>query len=1082
MWSFEGDFRSKPTQSLRGASKKEQKDSLLKRAQEERQKREQQRVQDASALKIQSVFRGHATRTEQHKIFQSEFDSQLQEAIKAGTIDAASLCDLIRKLIVFFHPQADGQRLVSVCQLLLKQKDEYLRWAFKDSARALLQLKQLLQLNLRHVSSIAQTSSPIAVSMRMLEVFISPATYKGVTEAYGQTSDQIVCQLLKHLIKHGYFRCMKELLDQKVPASLERSEMPPTPVAGSIFDLIMSPISFATSTADKAFSRQVLLAVCRTLLCPGFTEQVAQFLLPAMAYGKYPFPFVELVQALIIQSCDNAASTSLSPSTTAVEAQGVFLSPWLLLSVLTLGEKRLDQLDAVSAGAYLELLRMLVPLLPTPKEPDLDDSDDEDEPMVVEEESNFRNLRDVREECLRILDSPGHLKCILTCLHEMPEDDTIQRVASICHVLLSQQHVGVHKMRLLYSLAFNTKFIRNLWQTCTAVSMQTVTGSRTPLLMMLSSGLPMADRDIKRIVPLLSTFCSMFSHSLLTLHDADFYGDNMDGRSSMPFTLREMVPMSLALRNACLGIIELAHPDAKFSVNEDYRQALHKTGVLNRQQASEDEEKETRLWAFLFKVISTLVRQIHSRDSRRPFCVEGHWLAPHVSVQADKPSQIYKAQNAMFIRRPFASLRPLTKMNYDDDRPPLANREVRNLIILTELPFVVSFEERVKILQRLIQGDKEEHQGDLHNFMMGPTISVMIRRNYIYEDAFEKLSRENEPNLKLKMRVQLVNAAGLDEAGIDGGGIFREFLSELLKTGFDPNRGFFMYTADRLLYPNPKASVLVPNFTEHFFFLGRMLGKALLENMLVELPFASFFLAKILSQHSANLDIHHLQSLDPIIYKNLLYLKNYDGDVSDLGLDFTVVTEEFGETKVEELKPGGRQIAVTNDNRIEYVHLMADYRLNKQIRQHCLHFRQGMADVIKLDWLQMFSSQELQVLISGAAVPIDIGDLRRHTNYSGGFTETHPVIEMFWTVVMQFTDKQKRQLLKFVTSCSRPPLLGFKDLYPAMCIHNAGKDPDRLPTASTCMNLLKLPEFSDERTLRTKLLYAIESDSGFELS
>lgn len=56
-----------------------------------------------------------------------------------------------------------------------------------------------------------------------------------------------------------------------------------------------------------------------------------------------------------------------------------------------------------------------------------------------------------------------------------------------------------------------------------------------------------------------------------------------------------------------------------------------------------------------------------------------------------------------------------------------------------------------------------------------------------------------------------------------------------------------------------------------------------------------------------------------------------------------------------------------------------------QIRQHCASFREGMADVIKLDWLQMFSSQELQVLISGASVPIDIGDLKRHTNYSGGF-------------------------------------------------------------------------------------------------
>ena len=82
-----------------------------------------------------------------------------------------------------------------------------------------------------------------------------------------------------------------------------------------------------------------------------------------------------------------------------------------------------------------------------------------------------------------------------------------------------------------------------------------------------------------------------------------------------------------------------------------------------------------------------------------------------------------------------------------------------------------------------------------------------------------------EPNLKLKMRVQLMNAAGMEEAGIDGGGIFREFLSELLKAGFDPNRGFFKYTADRLLYPNPQASILVPDFCQHFFFLGRMLGK-----------------------------------------------------------------------------------------------------------------------------------------------------------------------------------------------------------------------------------------------------------------
>ena len=68
--------------------------------------------------------------------------------------------------------------------------------------------------------------------------------------------------------------------------------------------------------------------------------------------------------------------------------------------------------------------------------------------------------------------------------------------------------------------------------------------------------------------------------------------------------------------------------------------------------------------------------------------------------------------------------------------------------------------------------------------------------------------------------------------------------------------------------------------------------------MLVELPFAAFFLSKILSRTSGDLDIHHLASLDPDLYKNLLFLKHYDGDVAELELDFTAVNNEFGETKV----------------------------------------------------------------------------------------------------------------------------------------------------------------------------------------
>lgn len=82
-----------------------------------------------------------------------------------------------------------------------------------------------------------------------------------------------------------------------------------------------------------------------------------------------------------------------------------------------------------------------------------------------------------------------------------------------------------------------------------------------------------------------------------------------------------------------------------------------------------------------------------------------------------------------------------------------------------------------------------------------------------------------EANLRQKVRIQFINSAGLEEAGIDGGGIFKEFINEVLKTAFDPNRGFFLLTADNMLYPNPNVHLIVENYAQHYFFIGRLVGK-----------------------------------------------------------------------------------------------------------------------------------------------------------------------------------------------------------------------------------------------------------------
>ena len=87
--------------------------------------------------------------------------------------------------------------------------------------------------------------------------------------------------------------------------------------------------------------------------------------------------------------------------------------------------------------------------------------------------------------------------------------------------------------------------------------------------------------------------------------------------------------------------------------------------------------------------------------------------------------------------------------------------------------------------------------------------------------------------------------------------------------------------------------------------------------------------------------------------------------------------------QVYELKRGGSEVAVTKGNCVEYIHLMAHYRLNVQLHRQFQAFRSGLLSVIPAHWFSLFNQNELQVLISGAQVPIDVEDLKKNTNYGG---------------------------------------------------------------------------------------------------
>lgn len=148
--------------------------------------------------------------------------------------------------------------------------------------------------------------------------------------------------------------------------------------------------------------------------------------------------------------------------------------------------------------------------------------------------------------------------------------------------------------------------------------------------------------------------------------------------------------------------------------------------------------------------------------------------------------------------------------------------------------------------------------------------------------------------------------------------------------------------------------------------------------------------------------------------------------------------------------PGGKDTPVTNENKIRYIFLVANYKLNVQIGPQCNAFLGGLSDLIQPHWLRIFNQYELHILISGADMPIDLGDLRRNTVYSDDFNENNATIALFWKVVTAFAEEDKRKFIKFVTSCPRPPLLGFKELNPKFSIRRAENNQERVCELVNC--------------------------------
>uniref|UniRef100_A0A667WHY9 E3 ubiquitin-protein ligase n=1 Tax=Myripristis murdjan TaxID=586833 RepID=A0A667WHY9_9TELE len=353
---------------------------------------------------------------------------------------------------------------------------------------------------------------------------------------------------------------------------------------------------------------------------------------------------------------------------------------------------------------------------------------------------------------------------------------------------------------------------------------------------------------------------------------------------------------------------------------------------------------------------------------------------------------------------------------------------------------------------------------------------MKLRRNAVLEDSYRRiLSVKRADCLKARLWVEFEG-----EKGLDYGGVAREWFFLISKEMFNPYYGLFEYSAtdNYTLQINPNSGLCNEDHLSYFKFIGRVAGMAVYHSKLLDAFFIRPFYKMMLQKP---ITLQDMESVDSEYFNSLMWI--LENDPTDLDLRFTIDEELFGQTHQHELKPGGTEIVVTDENKKEYIHLVIQWRFVNRIQKQMTAFKDGFFELIPRDLIKIFDENELELLMCGLG-DVDVNDWRENTKYKNGYCANQPVIQWFWKTVLLMDAEKRIRLLQFVTGTSRVPMNGFAELYgsngPQLFTIEQWGTRDKLPRAHTCFNRLDLPPYESFEELREKLHIAIENAQGFD--
>jgi hypothetical protein len=269
---------------------------------------------------------------------------------------------------------------------------------------------------------------------------------------------------------------------------------------------------------------------------------------------------------------------------------------------------------------------------------------------------------------------------------------------------------------------------------------------------------------------------------------------------------------------------------------------------------------------------------------------------------------------------------------------------------------------------------------------------------------------------------------------------------------------------------DPRAAIIHKPSESRWLFkaLGIFFAKALIDGQTLGMSLNPTVLMLMCGKTPS---LEDLKDVDPSFYRGLKWVE--ENNVEGADLTFSASYELFGSNETIKFIENGDTVAVTEENKEEYLDLIQQWLFRGRFEPGLTHLLEGFHRHIPIKELEHFKLDEMQAIIGGRA-SIDAMDIQRDVEFTGGFDETSPQVAWLWEVLDAFDQENLSRFLSFVTGCPSLPVDGLQP--PLMLTHTEGTD-SVLPRAHTCFNQLVLPKYSSFEVLKERLTYALNNSN-----